>query len=66
MTRGGKRAINWLLSLCMLVSACVLLAACGQKGPLILPEPAEAEIGQNATQAGDDQQDGEDDDAGGN
>ncbi len=66
MIRKVLNAIVWLLKLCPPITVCGLLAACGQKGPLVLPEPTEAEIGQETAQSEEDQQEGEDDEAGGN
>lgn len=66
MTGKLEHAFAWLPGLCTTVTACGLLAACGQKGPLMLPEPTESEIAQDAAEPGGDQQEDEDDDAGGN
>ena len=66
MTAKAKFAIAWLGRLFTAVMACGLLIACGQKGPLFLPEPAEAEIGPVDAEQDADQQEDEDDDAGSN
>ena len=63
MTRTYIDAVFRLLRPGLIVTLCGLLSACGQKGPLFLPEPAQAEIGQAAAQTGEEQQQAEDDES---
>ena len=60
MTRTYKGAVSSFLRPGLIVALCGLLSACGQKGPLFLPEPAQAEIGQADAQTGEEQQQAED------
>ena len=65
MTLNGSHTVVWLLKLGPAIALCGLLSACGQKGPLVLPDPAEVEVSQNAEQSEDGQPEGEDDESDG-